>query len=55
MQRLHFNAIWILDTHLGLRACKAEFLLDFLQHAECKQLYLVGDTTWWATSSTSGT
>ena len=43
MQRLRFNAIWISDTHLGLRACKAEFLLDFLQHAECKQLYLVGD------------
>ena len=43
MQPLQFNSIWISDTHLGLRACKAEFLLDFLSHVECKQLYLVGD------------
>jgi UDP-2,3-diacylglucosamine pyrophosphatase LpxH len=34
---------WISDVHLGTRACKAEFLLDFLNHLECERLYLVGD------------
>jgi UDP-2,3-diacylglucosamine pyrophosphatase LpxH len=43
MPTLRFNAIWISDVHLGLRACKAEFLLDFLRHTECDTLYLVGD------------
>jgi len=43
MQTLRFNTVWISDIHLGLRACKAEFLLDFLRHVECDQLYLVGD------------
>ncbi len=27
-----YRSIWISDTHLGSRGCKAEFLLDFLQH-----------------------
>ncbi|MCK7577742.1 MAG: hypothetical protein MZV65_19395 [Chromatiales bacterium] len=43
MSKLRFNSIWISDVHLGLRACKAEFLLDFLRHTECDTLYLVGD------------
>ena len=43
MKVLRFRSIWISDVHLGTRACKAEFLLDFLQHVECQQLYLVGD------------
>jgi UDP-2,3-diacylglucosamine pyrophosphatase LpxH len=43
MNRLRFNSIWISDVHLGLRSCKAEFLLDFLRHTECDTLYLVGD------------
>jgi UDP-2,3-diacylglucosamine pyrophosphatase LpxH len=43
MEKLKFNTVFISDVHLGLRACKAEFLLDFLQHIECERLYLVGD------------
>ncbi|HEC12578.1 MAG TPA: UDP-2,3-diacylglucosamine diphosphatase [Acidiferrobacteraceae bacterium] len=43
MKPLKFRSIWISDIHLGHRACKAEFLLDFLKHTRCEQLYLVGD------------
>lgn len=43
MGSLHFRAIWISDVHLGTRACKAEYLLDFLQHTESQYLYLIGD------------
>jgi UDP-2,3-diacylglucosamine pyrophosphatase LpxH len=38
-----YHAIWISDTHLGTRDCKAEYLLDFLRHTESEYLYLVGD------------
>ncbi len=38
-----YRAIWISDIHLGTKACKAEFLLDFLRRTECETLYLVGD------------
>lgn len=37
------RTIWISDTHLGTRGCKADLLLNFLQHHECDMLYLVGD------------
>ncbi len=40
---LKYRTIWISDVHLGTRGCKAEYLLDFLRHTECEQLYLVGD------------
>jgi UDP-2,3-diacylglucosamine pyrophosphatase LpxH len=40
---LRFRSIWISDVHFGTRACKAEFLLDFLARTECERLYLVGD------------
>jgi UDP-2,3-diacylglucosamine pyrophosphatase LpxH len=43
MATLKYRTVWISDVHLGMRACKAEYLLDFLQHVECRQLYLVGD------------
>jgi UDP-2,3-diacylglucosamine pyrophosphatase LpxH len=43
MNPLRFNSIWISDLHLGLRACKVEFLLDFLRHTDSHSLYLVGD------------
>jgi UDP-2,3-diacylglucosamine pyrophosphatase LpxH len=43
MQPLRFRSIWISDVHLGTRACKAEYLLDFLRHTESKYLYLAGD------------
>lgn len=38
-----YRAIWISDTHLGTRGCKADFLLDFLRHNDSDYLYLVGD------------
>ncbi|MBU0654176.1 MAG: UDP-2,3-diacylglucosamine diphosphatase, partial [Gammaproteobacteria bacterium] len=38
-----YRSIWISDTHLGSRGCKAEFLLDFLQRNNAEHLYLVGD------------
>jgi UDP-2,3-diacylglucosamine pyrophosphatase LpxH len=37
------RAIFISDTHLGTRGCKAEFLLEFLRKNTCERLYLVGD------------
>ncbi len=43
MAVLKYRAIWISDVHLGIRACKAEFLLDFLKQTESQYLYLVGD------------
>ena len=39
----HYRTIFISDTHLGTRGCKAELLADFLVHNECRTLYLVGD------------
>ena len=40
---LYYRSIWISDVHLGSKACKAEFLLDFLNATRCDNLYLVGD------------
>ena len=40
--RFH-RTIFISDTHLGTRGCKAEALADFLAHNECESLFLVGD------------
>ncbi len=40
---IHYQTVWISDTHLGTKGCKAEYLRDFLDHVECKTLYLVGD------------
>jgi UDP-2,3-diacylglucosamine pyrophosphatase LpxH len=39
----HHRTIFISDTHLGTRGCKAEMLADFLEHNSCDTLYLVGD------------
>jgi UDP-2,3-diacylglucosamine pyrophosphatase LpxH len=39
----HHRTIFISDTHLGTRGCKAEALADFLAHNNCQTLYLVGD------------
>ena len=39
----HWRALWISDIHLGTAGCKAEFLLDFLEHNDSDTLYLVGD------------
>lgn len=38
-----YRTVFLSDIHLGTRGCKAEFLLDFLKHVDCEQLYLVGD------------
>ena len=38
-----YRTIWISDVHLGTSGCKAEHLIDFLQHNDCDTLYLVGD------------
>ena len=37
------RTIFISDTHLGTRGCKAEALADFLLHNDCDTLFLVGD------------
>lgn len=39
----YYRAVWISDVHLGSKACRAEFLLDFLNSIRCDYLYLVGD------------
>ncbi|GAB6048402.1 UDP-2,3-diacylglucosamine diphosphatase [Methyloparacoccus murrellii] len=41
--KLNYRSVWISDVHLGTRGCKAEYLLDFLDHIDCQRLYLVGD------------
>ena len=38
-----YRSIWLSDTHLGTRGCRAEFLLDFLNSCESDNLYLIGD------------
>jgi UDP-2,3-diacylglucosamine pyrophosphatase LpxH len=38
-----YRSIFISDTHLGTRGCRAEFLADFLKSVSCENLYLVGD------------
>lgn len=43
MQKQHFRTVWLSDIHLGHKDCKAEFLLDFLNHVRIDTLYLVGD------------
>ena len=42
MGSLHFKAAMVSDVHLGTRACKTEYLLDFLQHRS-QYLYTIGD------------
>jgi UDP-2,3-diacylglucosamine pyrophosphatase LpxH len=39
----HHRTLFVSDTHLGTRGCKARALADFLAHNECETLYLVGD------------
>jgi UDP-2,3-diacylglucosamine pyrophosphatase LpxH len=41
--RAHHRTIFISDTHLGTKGCKADLLADFLRHNSCDTLYLVGD------------
>ncbi|MGN7293559.1 UDP-2,3-diacylglucosamine diphosphatase [Rhizobium sp. SAFR-030] len=39
----HFRTLFISDIHLGSKAAKTDFLLDFLRHHEAQTLVLVGD------------
>ncbi|NEX19301.1 UDP-2,3-diacylglucosamine diphosphatase [Thiorhodococcus mannitoliphagus] len=43
MHPLKYRSIFLSDIHLGFRGCQAQFLIDFLQSTQSKQLYLVGD------------
>ena len=38
-----WRTIFISDTHLGTRGCRAQMLLDFLRHNDADTMYLVGD------------
>lgn len=38
-----FRTLFISDLHLGSRAAKADFLIDFLRHHEAATIFLVGD------------
>ncbi|MEL7023348.1 MAG: UDP-2,3-diacylglucosamine diphosphatase [Pseudomonadota bacterium] len=40
---LHGSSAFISDLHLGTAGCRAERILDFLEHLNVEQLYLVGD------------
>ncbi|SSC66501.1 UDP-2,3-diacylglucosamine diphosphatase [Ciceribacter selenitireducens] len=39
----HFRTLFISDVHLGSKAAKADFLLDFLRTHEAETIFLVGD------------
>jgi UDP-2,3-diacylglucosamine pyrophosphatase LpxH len=41
--RVQAEAVWLSDTHLGTRGCRARQLLDFLRSLETSRLFLVGD------------
>lgn len=43
MPRRRYRTIWISDVHLGTRGCNDSLLIDFLDHVDSEQLYLVGD------------
>ncbi len=43
MASTRYRTIWLSDTHLGTRECRAQALLDFLDTHDCEYLYLVGD------------
>ena len=43
MDTRRFRTLFISDVHLGSKAAKADFLLDFLRHHEADTIYLVGD------------
>jgi UDP-2,3-diacylglucosamine pyrophosphatase LpxH len=37
------RTLFLSDIHLGMKACQADKLLDFLRHYDAKTVYLVGD------------
>ena len=40
---LRYRTVWLSDIHLGTRGSRSDLLLDFLQHVEMENLFLVGD------------
>ncbi|TIT87606.1 MAG: UDP-2,3-diacylglucosamine diphosphatase, partial [Mesorhizobium sp.] len=38
-----FRTMFISDVHLGSKAAKADFLIDFLRHHDADTIYLVCD------------
>ena len=46
---MRHKTVWLSDIHLGCKDCKADLLLNFLQHNTMDTLYLVGDIVdFWA-------
>ena len=43
MQPKHVRTLFISDLHLGSKAARTDFLLDFLRYHEADTIYLVGD------------
>jgi UDP-2,3-diacylglucosamine pyrophosphatase LpxH len=43
MEQTIYRTVFISDTHLGTRGCRAEFLASFLKSVQCENLFLVGD------------
>ncbi|RXJ66763.1 UDP-2,3-diacylglucosamine hydrolase [Halarcobacter ebronensis] len=40
---MKYKSIFISDVHLGTKFSNTKFLLDFLKHNDCENLFLVGD------------
>ncbi|MDT7952302.1 MAG: UDP-2,3-diacylglucosamine diphosphatase [Acetobacteraceae bacterium] len=40
---LQYRTVFLSDAHLGTRACRSDFLADFLEQVSCEKLFLVGD------------
>jgi UDP-2,3-diacylglucosamine pyrophosphatase LpxH len=43
MDTRHFRTLFISDVHLGSKAARTDFLLDFLRYHEADTIFLVGD------------
>ncbi|MEW8690350.1 MAG: hypothetical protein AB2535_04595 [Candidatus Thiodiazotropha endolucinida] len=43
MTTLRYKSLFISDTHLGLRASRTQYLLEFLKYTDSDNLCLVGD------------
>ncbi len=43
MKKAHYRTLWLSDIHLGYKDCKADYLLNLLNHCTFDHLYLVGD------------
>ena len=43
VNKTYYRTVWLSDIHLGCQDCKADYLLDFLEHSKIDTLFLVGD------------